>query len=156
TGQNAKAVQALTQAATLGREEASFLLADWYEQGRLVAKNADQATRLRVQGHAQRGNRLFVNGLFRDALPELQKVADSLNTDAAAYRRVGQCHGKLRQWSEAVVAYTRAFDLAPDGPLATSNVLERIEALILCGRPDEVSPFVERLEAQKWQHRPGT
>lgn len=84
----------------------------------------------------ERGNQLYREGKFRDALAQYENVIEQGYVDAALYYNIGNCHYRLGKVGQAILAYERALRLSPGDPdiqhnltLANVRVQDRIETL---------------------------
>ncbi len=84
----------------------------------------------------ERGNQLYREGKFRDALVQYESIIKQGYVDAALYYNIGNCHYRLGRVGQAILAYERALRLSPGDPdiqhnltLANMRVQDRIETL---------------------------
>ncbi|MBX9579173.1 MAG: tetratricopeptide repeat protein [Gemmataceae bacterium] len=68
---------------------------------------------LKANACFRRGNRLFREKKYADALPDYRAATEASREADLAFSRLGMTYGKLGRWGEAVPPYRRAYEINP-------------------------------------------
>ena len=134
-----------------GTSDSLFQLADRYEKGTNTAVDLTKAYHFRYLAHHKAAAILFRESRNADALPELKKVCESPEANANDFDTLAMCHGKLGQWDDAVIAYTRSIELDMKSERALSVVFNLLEALTCAERSEQLLRFIEDVEKKGWK-----
>jgi tetratricopeptide (TPR) repeat protein len=142
-----EAVQWMEKAVEGGHEQAAFDWADWHAQGKLVEKQPDRARLLLAMAHFQRGNRLFKEARYADALPDFKAVTEQAPQFAGGFNKRAMTCGKLGKRDEAIAGYRRSYELDRS---ETGTVLNLLEAFLAGGRAEDLTRFAAGLDKRTW------
>jgi tetratricopeptide (TPR) repeat protein len=148
-GRTAEALPLLRQAQGMDNEEATFALAELYEQGKGVPKDASKAASLRSNFTFRKGRRLSDQGKYAEALVEFQR-SEKDEPSLGGAQRIGWCLQKLGRNEEAITAFKSSVTRATRFNNSYWVVLDLLETALSANKPDEVFTALELLEKRKW------
>jgi len=134
-----------------GSTESLLQLADRYENGTDVKVDVQKANHFRYLAHYKRGNHLFGERRYADALPDLKKVCESAEANPDDHNTLAMCYGKLGRWDDAIKSYTRSIEMDLNSEKATGVVLNLLEALTCAERPEQLLQFIQMIENKGWK-----
>jgi tetratricopeptide (TPR) repeat protein len=142
----ADAVKWMTRAVNGNHEQAAFEWADWHAGGKNVEKNAALARQWKGLAHNKRGNRLYQEAKYKDAVPDYKAAAELLPGSPVIFSNLAGNYRKLERWDEAITAYRKCHELNPKD---SETVLNLLAVMIVGGQPKEVLAFIDKLWAPK-------
>jgi tetratricopeptide (TPR) repeat protein len=148
-GQTALALPLLKKAHGMDSEEATFALAELYEQGKGVAKDPKKAASLRAAVLFARGLRLLDKKKYAEALVEFERSVKELPS-LGGHQRIGRCQRKLGRNDEAIASFKKSLALAAEAEGAHWVALDLLETALSANKPDEVFATLALLKKQKW------
>jgi tetratricopeptide (TPR) repeat protein len=151
-GQAGEAALLFRQAAKLESREAVYALAELYEQGKGVAKDAREAVELRAVFPYTRGCRLYDEKKYALALEEFERSVKELPVMGNLWR-LGWCQRKLGRYEDAVASMKRGLELAPDFRLGQWLLLDLIETSLCANKPAEAFAALALAGKRKWDSR---
>jgi eukaryotic-like serine/threonine-protein kinase len=148
-GKDAHGVKLLERAGQLGDEKAAFSLAELYEKGNHVPKDAAKAASLRYGVCLEKAERLYRQKKYDEALAEYERARKEQPT-AACSQRIAWCLRALGRAEEALAACKEAVERASALQDCCWLVLDLAKTAVESNRSDKVFALLRLLKDRRW------